>query len=140
MSETRLSELLKEKEKICIEIDAIRAENEKVYREKIKEERKEIVGKFFLNTGCTNYHYSNIKVLKVLKVLSMNEKDSSCFKYVVVANNCISLQDVYLFHTDAQRLMDRENNLMVMDYFKEISEYEFLETFDYVYEHIRRTI
>ena len=137
MSETRLSELLKEKERINREIDAIRAKNEKVYREKIKEERKEIVGKFFLNTGCTNYHYSNIKVLKVL---SMNEKDPSCFKCAVVANNCIRLQDVYLFHTDARRLMDRENNLIVMDYFKEISEYEFLETFDYVYEHIRRTI
>ena len=137
MPETRLSELLKEKERINREIDAIRAKNEKVYREKIKEERKEIVGKFFLNTGCTNYHYSNIKVLKVL---SINEKDPSCFKCAVVANNCIRLQDVYLFHTDAQRLMDRENNLIVMDYFKEISEYEFLETFDYIYEHIRRTI
>ena len=137
MPETKLSELLREKERINREIDVIRAENEKVHREKMKEKRKKIVGKYFLNKGCTNYNYSNIRVIKVL---SIDEKNLDCFKCIVVTNNCIRLQDVYLFHTDAQRLMNRENDLRIIDYFKEISEYDFLQAFDYVYEHIRRAI
>ena len=131
MPETRLSELLREKERINREIDAIRKAQREEREREIQELHEQQIGK------C--YKASNeMQRTKAFKIISLCE-NNQCAKCVCIEEKAIRIYDYPVWYKVRHTLMYFPSPLYI-DNFIDIDEDHCLEIFENEYEHIRRTI
>ena len=131
MPETRLSELLREKERINREIDAIRKAQREEREREIQELHEQQIGKCYKAFN----EMQGIKAFKIISLCGNNQ----CAKCICIEEMAIRICNYPVWDKVRNTLMDLPSPLYI-DNFIEIDEDEFLEIFENEYEHIRRTI
>ena len=131
MPETRLSELLREKERINREIDAIRKAQREEREREIQELHEQQIGKCYKA-------FNEMQGTKAFKIISLCG-NNQCAKCVCIEEKDIKICSYPLWEKIRDTLMDLPSPLYI-DNFIEIDEDEFLEIFENEYEYIRRAI
>ena len=131
MPETRLSELLREKERINREIDAIRKAQREEKEREIQELHKQQIGKSYKA-------FNEMQETKAFKIISLCE-NNQCAKCVCIEEITSRICNYPVWDKVRNTLMDLPSPLYI-DNFIEIDEDEFLEIFENEYEYIRRAI
>ena len=132
MPETRLSELLKEKERINREIDAIKKAQREEKEKEIQELHKQQIGKCYKASNAA-------QKTKAFKIIGLPEKNELQAKCICIEEMAIRICNYPVWDKVRNTLMDLPSPLYI-DNFIEIDEDEFLEIFENEYEYIRRAI
>ena len=132
MLETRLSELLREKERINREIDAIRKAQKEEKEREIQELHEQQIGKCYKASSV-------VQGTRAFKIIGLSEKNEWQAKCICVEEMAIRIYDYPVWDKVVHTLMDLPSPLHI-DNFIEIDEDEFLEIFENEYEYIRRAI
>ena len=136
MTEQEMRNRIKEIDK---ERDNLRKEKEEYEKyfsdKKLKEQldnRKKYIGKCFISKNELNNEKKQIKAFKVLRILeNPNERYAECIAIVDgYESNCwnvkaIKNQVIGLWTYNTLRLMNKETDPKVIDFYKEISQEEF---------------
>ena len=136
MTEQEMRNRIKEIDKERYNLRKEKEEYEKYFSDKrLKEQlnnHKQYVGKCFLSKNESSNENKQIKAFKVLRILeNPNEKYAECIALVDgYESNCwnvkaIKNQVIGLWTNNTLRLMNKETDPKVIDFYKEISQEEF---------------
>ena len=136
MTEQEMRNRIKEIDKERNNLRKEKEEYEKYFLDKrLKEQldnRKKYIGKCFISKNELNNEEKQIKAFKVLRILeNPNEKYAECIALVDgYESNCwnvkaIKNQVIGLWTNNEFRLMNKETDPKVIDFYKEISQEEF---------------
>ena len=136
MTEQEMRDRIKEIDKERDNLRKEKEEYEKYFLDKrLKEQldnRKKYIGKCFISKNELNNEEKQIKAFKVLRILeNPNERYAECIALVDgYESNCwnvkaIKNQVIGLWTHNTLRLMNKETDPKVIDFYKEISQEEF---------------
>ena len=129
----RIKEIEEERDKLAIERDKLQSEIREEKEKIEKEEKSSFIGKYFKAINKSN-SYKDVIAFKILSLDIYDPlKTARCLAIIdntkekVDKNIGVINQRMHLWSYDTLRMMNKKGDALTIDFFKEISEEEFLK-------------